>query len=84
MSEYSERRSKEIEEDVKLRCQEARRAADWWAANCIEIKSENEIIKEAKNRYLSFFERHHFITEAEEVFMYRLYKLNKNEFSSKS
>lgn len=81
MSEYSERRSKEIEEDVKLRCQEARRAADWWAAHCEEIKSEAEIIKEAKNRYLSFFERHHFIIEAEEIFMYRL---SKNEFSSKS
>lgn len=74
MSEYSEKRSKEIKEDVKIKCFEARRAADWWVANCKETKSEQEIIEEAKNRYCSFFERDHFIKEAEEVFMLKNYR----------
>jgi len=76
MSEYSEKRSKIIQEDIKLRCREARKAADWWAANCNEQKSEKEIIEEAEKRYNSFFERDHFITEAEEVFMLKNYRKN--------
>lgn len=76
MSEYSEKRSKEIKEDVKIRCQEARRAADWWAAHCEETKSEQEIIEEANKRYFSFYEIDHFIKEAEEVFMLKNYRKN--------
>lgn len=74
MSEYSERRSKLIQENTREACMEARREADWWASNCKEMKSEEEIIKEANKRYNSFFERDHFIKEAEEVFMLKKYR----------
>lgn len=40
MSEYSERRSKLIQENTREACMEARREADWWASNCKEMKSE--------------------------------------------
>jgi hypothetical protein len=72
MSEYSEKRSKAIQEDVEMRCHEARRDADWWAAHCKARKTEQEIIEESKKRYNSFFERDAFIREAEEVFIFRL------------
>lgn len=35
-----------IEEDIKQRCFEARCAANWWAAECKEMKTEKEIIAE--------------------------------------
>lgn len=78
MSEYSERRSKLIQENTREACQEARREADWWASKCDGIKTEQEIIEEANKRYQSFYERDNFIREAESVFMYKKYKENKN------
>ena len=74
MSEYSVKRSAQIRENTEERCFEARREADFWAANCEEIKTEQEIIEEANKRYNSFFERDHFIKEAEEVFMLKKYR----------
>lgn len=74
MSEYSARRSREIQEDVRERCFKARVDADWWASKCKEMKTEEEIIEEANKRYYSFFERHAFICEAEEVFMLKKYR----------
>lgn len=74
MSEYSDRRSKEIIEDVKERCFQAKREADLYASSCNEIKSEKEIIEEANSRYNSFFERDAFIKEAEECFMLIMYR----------
>ena len=73
MSEYSDKKSTQIREDTQERCFKARREADFWAANCKEIKTEQEIIEEANKRYNSFFERCHFIKEAEEVFMLKKY-----------
>ncbi len=69
MSEYSNKRSKVIQEDVKERCYTARCEADFWAAHCNEIQTEEEIINEANLRYNSFFERDAFIREAEKCFM---------------
>ena len=74
MSEYSDKMSKEIREGTEEKCFEARREADFWAANCEEIKTEQEIIEEANKRYNSFFERDHFIKEAEEVFTLKKYR----------
>jgi len=74
MSEYSDKRSAQIRENTWERCFEAIREADFWAANCKEMKTEQEIIEEAKKRYDSFFERDHFIKEAEEVFMLKKYR----------
>lgn len=74
MSEYSDKNSAQITEDIEERCFEARREADFWAANCKEMKTEEEIIEEANKRYNSFFERDHFIKEAEEVFMLKQYR----------
>jgi len=74
MSEYSDKRSAQIRENTEERCFEARREADFWAANCKEIKTEQEIIEEANKRYSSFFEKDHFIKEAEEVFMLIKYR----------
>lgn len=84
MSEYSERRSREIQEDVRERCFEARVDADWWASKCKEIKTEKQIIAEANKRYNSFFERDAFIREAEEVFMIEMYRRQKNEKAVKN
>lgn len=69
MSEYSERRSKEIQETVRERCFEARCDADYWASKFENAQPENDIIDEAQKRYDSFYERDAFIREAEEVFM---------------
>lgn len=80
MSEYSDRRSKEIDEDAKERCFQAKREADLYASHCTEIKTEKEIIEEAKLRYDSFFERDAFIREAEECFMLILYRKNTGEY----
>ena len=77
MSEYSDKNSAQIREDTEERCFEARMYADFWAANCKEIKTEQEIIEEANKRYNSFFEIDHFIKEAEEVFMLKMYRENK-------
>ena len=74
MSEYSEKRSKQIREEIQEKCFEAMRDADWWAAHCDEIKTEEEIIKEANRRYISFYERDKFIREAEECFMLITYR----------
>lgn len=63
--------------NTEERCFEARREADFWAANCEEIKTEQEIIEEANKRYQSFYERDNFIREAESVFMYKKYKEDK-------
>lgn len=79
MSEYSERRSREIQEEVRERCFEARVDADWWASECKEMKTEQEIIEEANKRYNSFFERDHFIKEAEEVFLLKLKEYRKKQ-----
>ena len=62
------------EEDIKQRCFEARCAANWWAAECKEMKTEKEIIWEANKRYNSFFERDHFIRSAEETFCLMQYR----------
>lgn len=69
MSEYSERRSKEIQEEVRERCFEACCDADHWASEFEDAQPEKDIIDEAQKRYNSFFERDAFIREAEEVFM---------------
>lgn len=74
MSEYSDKRSAQIRENTEERCFEAIREADFWAAHCEEIKTEQEIIEEANKRYNSFFERDAFIREAEEVFMLIKYR----------
>lgn len=80
MSEYSERRSKEIREKVQERCFEARCDADHWASKFESAQPEKTIIAEAKERYNSFYERDAFIKEAEEVFMLIEYrKQKKNE-----
>ena len=78
MSEYSDKKSKQVSEDTKERCFDARVEADFWAANCKEMKTEQEIIEEANKRYNSFFERYHFIKEAEEVFMLKEYRKKQN------
>ena len=78
MSEYSDKRSKYITEDVKERCFQAKREADLYASHCTEIKTEKEIIEEAKSRYNSFFERDAFIREAEECFMLIMYRRKNN------
>ena len=57
-----------MEEDIRQRCFKARCAANWWAAESKEMKTEKEIIDEANKRYNSFFERDHFIRSAEETF----------------
>ena len=67
-----------IYEEVRARCFEARVDADWWAAKCESPKTEQEIIEEADNRYDSFFERDAFIREAEEVFMLKEYRKQKD------
>ena len=64
----------QIRKYTEEKCFEARREADFWAANCKEMKTEQEIIAEANKRYNSFFERDHFIKEAEEVFMLKKYR----------
>ena len=78
MTEYSERESIRIQEEVRERCFEARCAADHWASQFDEMKPESEIIEEAHSRYRSFYERDAFIREAEEVFMLIAYRKNKN------
>ena len=78
MSEYSDKKSAQTIEDTEERCFEARRNADFWAANCKEMKTEQEIIEEANKKYNSFFERDHFIKEAEEVFMLKAYRKKQN------
>jgi len=77
MSEYSERRDREIIESVRERCREARQDADWWASKFDSAQPENDIIAEANERYDSFFERDAFIREAEEVFMLIEYRKQK-------
>lgn len=74
----SERESIRIQEKVRERCFEARCDADHWASQFDEMKPENEIIEEAHSKYDSFFERDAFIREAEEVFMLKTYRKNKN------
>ena len=66
MSEYSEKHSKEIQEIVAERCFEARCEADWWASKHPHA-TPKEVIAEGESRYLSFYERRHFILEAAEV-----------------
>jgi len=77
MSEYSDKKSTQIRENTEERCFEARREADFWATDCKEMKTEQEIIEEANKRYNSFFERDHFIKEAEEVFLLKEYRKKK-------
>ena len=74
MSEYSERRSKEIREKVQERCFEARCDADHWASKFESAQPEKDIIAEAEKRYDSFYERDSFIRESEEVFMLKEYR----------
>lgn len=74
MSEYSDKKSIQIRESIEERCFEAGKEADFWAANCKEMKTEQEIIEEANKRYSSFFERDRFIREAEEVFLLKKYR----------
>ena len=79
MSEYSERRDREIQEEVREKCFEARCDADWWASKFEDAQPENDIIAEANERYNSFYERDAFIREAEEVFMLIEYRKQKYE-----
>ena len=79
MSEYSERRSKEIREEVQERCFEARCDADHWASKFESAQPEKDIIAEAEERYNSFFERDAFIREAEEAFMLIEYRKQKQQ-----
>ena len=66
MSEYSDKHSKEIQEEVAERCFEARCAADWWASKHPNA-TPKEVIAEGEKRYNSFYETRHFILEAAEV-----------------
>ena len=77
MSEYSERHSKEIQEEVREKCFEARCDADHWASKFEDARPEKDIINEAQKRYDSFYERDAFIREAEEVFMLIEYRKQK-------
>lgn len=77
MSEYSERRDREISIEVRERCSEARQDADWWASKFEDAQPEKDIINEAQKRYDSFYERDAFIREAEEVFMLIEYRKQK-------
>lgn len=52
-------------ETVK-RCYSARQEADWWASEHPNA-TDAEIEEEANNRYISFYEKEHFIAESHEV-----------------
>lgn len=78
MSEYSEKHSREIQEMVAELCFEARCAADWWASEHPHA-TPKEVIVEGESRYLSFYERRHFILEAAEVIEIMKKKRKNNE-----
>ena len=48
------------------RCYSARQEADWWASEHPNA-TDSEIEEEANSRYISFYEKEHFIAESHEV-----------------